>query len=113
MLLTAGVCVATAVWLYDRYYFSVLWPSKVQRETVGTTIATADALISKERHFAYGEGFARWKYRMEASSVALRQVCGNVGVDQCSFNRSRTMEEGVTLSVSLSAGVLTVEEWWS
>jgi hypothetical protein len=112
VILVGAVGVAAAIWLYDRYNFSVLWPSKVQQQTLGTTIATADTLLTSERHFAYGEGFARWRYKLEGSNPALRQLCGKVDVGNCAFSRSRTVEDGVDLSVSLSAGVLTVEEWW-
>jgi hypothetical protein len=51
-------CLAAAAWLYDRHYFAVRWPTNVQQEVLGTTAATAESLISKERHFSqYGEGF--------------------------------------------------------
>ncbi len=113
MRLIAAGCIMAAAWLYDRYHFAVRWPAEVQRETVGKAVAGADKLLSKERHFAFGEGFARWKYKADSSSEALQSLCGNVEVRRCSFTRSRVLDEGVTLNVSLSRGVLTVEEWWS
>jgi len=113
VLLALLCCLAAAVWLYDRYYFSVRWPSKIQEETTGTTLAGENALISKERHFAYGEGFARWRYKIEASTPSLQRLCGPVPVRDCSFNRSRKIGEGVDLNVDLTNGVLTVEEVWS
>lgn len=77
------------------------------------TVATADSLISKERHFSlYGEGFAKWRYKADSSASTLRRLCGEAAVTTCSFSRARSVEEGVDESVSLSGGVLTIEEWW-
>ena len=100
-------------WLYDRHYFAVRWPADIQRETIGSTVATGDRLLSKERDFAYGEGFARWKYQADASDKTLQRLCGATAVSRCSFSRSNAPEEGVTTSVSLSGGIITIEEWWS
>ena len=104
---------ALCLWLYDRHYFAVQWPADIQRETIGSSVAAEDALLSKERHFAYGEGFARWKYRADADSETLRRICGATVVSRCSFSRSHAPQQGVTTSVSLSGGVVTIEEWWS
>ncbi len=112
VLLCAAICLVAAIWIYDRHHFSVLWPADVQRTTLGNEVANADALISKERSFSqFGEGFARWRYK--ANGLSLDHLCGQVAVDQCGFTRSKTLEEGVTVSVTLSGGILTVEEWWS
>lgn len=106
-------CLAAATWIYDRHYFAVRWPRSVQHEVLGTTVAAADSLISKERHFSqFGEGFARWRYKADPSASALRRLCGEVALATCSFTRSRRFEDGVDLSVSLSGGVVTIEEWW-
>ena len=114
MILTAGaVGVAAVGWLGDRYHFAVRWPAKVQREVVGTTLANRDTILSRERHFAYGEGFARWRYKVEPGTPAFARFCGKTATVSCSFVRARKIEEGVELSVSLSGGILTVEEWWS
>lgn len=108
------VCVAAGAWIYDRHHLSVMWPAKVQREVLGNEIANADALISKERSYSlFGEGFARWRYEIEGVSPAVQRLCDQVDVAECSFTRSRTVQEGVMVSVTLSKGVLTVEEWWS
>jgi hypothetical protein len=113
MLLPVLVVVLLGAWLYDRHYFAVQWPAKVQQETVGSTLAANDRVLSKERHFAYGEGFARWRYKADASSEALQRLCGGAAEHTCSFSRSRSLQDGVRLNVSLSDGILTVEEWWS
>jgi hypothetical protein len=97
-------------WLYDRHHFAVRWPADIQRETIGSTVAAGDRLLSKERSFASGEGFARWKYQANASDKALRRFCRATPVSRCSFSRSHAPEEGVTTSVSLSRGIITVEE---
>jgi hypothetical protein len=113
ILLGVVGCLAAATWLNDRHYFAVRWPSKVQHEVLGTAVAPANNLISKERHFsAYGEGFARWRYRADPSASALKGLCGEVAVATCSFSRSHSVEEGVDVSVTLTGGVLTIEEWW-
>jgi hypothetical protein len=112
LLGTLGI-LALGGWLYDRHYFAVRWPADIQRETIGSTLATRDRLLSKERSFAYGEGFARWKFQADASDKTLRRLCGATAVSRCSFSRSHKPEDGVTTSVSLSGGVITVEEWRS
>ena len=113
VLLGAVGCVAAATWLYDRHYFAVRWPRNIQQEVLGTIVATADSLISKERDFSpYGEGFARWRYQAHPSASALKRLCGEAAVATCSFSRSRSVEEGVDVSVTLSGGVLTIEESW-
>jgi hypothetical protein len=113
-LLGGLLCLGAGTWLYDRHYFSVRWPAQVQREVLGTEIASANALISKERHFTqFAEGFARWRYKVEASNGAVQRLCGSTPVSKCSFTRTRRVKEGVALTVSLSGGVLTLEEWWS
>lgn len=107
-------CFAAATWLYDHHHFAVQWPRNIQQEVLGTTIATDDSLISKERHFSqFGEGFARWRYKADASGSAFRRLCGEAEVATCTFIRSRKVEDGVDVSVSLSRGVLTIEEVWS
>jgi len=106
-------CLAAATWLYDRHYFVVRWPSNVQQEVLGATVATAGSLISEERDFSSnGEGFTKWRYQADPSASALRRLCGEVAVATCSFSRSRRVKEGVDVSVTLSGGVLTIEEWW-
>lgn len=112
-LAVGGVCLAAASWGYDRHYFGAIWPETVQKEVVGTTLVTEDALIASERHFAMGEGFARWRYRVEGQNPALRHLCGTTDLPRCSFTKSRQIEEGVGLTVTFSEGILTVEEWWS
>lgn len=112
-VLCVGFTVAAGTWLYDRHNFSVLWPAQVQREVLGNEIVTSDALISKERHFSqYAEGFARWRYRVVDSNPLVQRLCGNREVAHCSFDRSREVQEGVSVSVSLSNGIVTLEEWW-
>ncbi len=114
--LWAGVVIAVAVMLWsagDRYYFAVVWPSKVQQETVGRVLADYGSLASRERSFAWGEGFARWRYHVDPANVRLRSFCGGNATRSCSFSRSRKVETGVTLYVDFADGVLTVEEWWS
>ena len=113
MLVAAVSVLLLGALLYDRHNFVVRWPVNIQRQTIGSTVATSAQLLTKERDFAYGEGFARWKYRADASSKALQRLCGATVVSHCSFNRSHSPQEGVTSSVSLSGGVLTIEEWWS
>jgi hypothetical protein len=113
LLLVFIGCIAAATWLWDRYTFAVRWPSRIQQEVLGSTIASSDALISQERRLAFGEGFARWRYKVDAKSVTFRTLCQNAPVSQCSFNRTRKIAEGVDLSVTLSGGILTLEEWWS
>jgi hypothetical protein len=113
LLLGIAGILALCGWLYDRHYFAVRWPADIQRETMGGTVATEDSLLSKERNFAYDEGFARWKYQADASDGTLQRLCGATAVSRCSFSRSHAPEEGVTTSVSLSGGVITIEEWWS
>ena len=113
MLLGIISMVALCAWLYDRPYFAVRWPADIQKETLGSAVAAEDKLLSKERHFAYGQGFARWKYQADASSETLHRLCGLTAVSRCSFSRSKTPQSGVTSSVSLSGGVITIEEWWS
>jgi hypothetical protein len=106
-------CLAAATWIYDRHHFAVRWPRQIQQEAFGTTVATADSLISKERHFPrYGEGFARWRYKADPSAPALRRLCEKAAVATCSFSRSARVGKGVDVSVSLSGGVLTIEESW-
>ncbi len=106
-------CLTAATWLHHRHYFAVRWPRNVQQEVLGTTVATADSLVSKERDFSQsGEGFARWRYQADPSAAALKRLCGEVAVATCSFSRSRRDEEEVDVSVTLSRGVLTIEEWW-
>jgi hypothetical protein len=113
-ILTAGAFgIATVAWPGDRYNFAVRWPAKVQREVVGATLASPDTLLSRERHFAYGEGFARWRYKVDPRAPAFERFCGKTANVSCSFTRTRKVKEGVALSVSLSAGTLTIEEWWS
>jgi hypothetical protein len=107
----AAACVAGCV--YDRYEFCVVWPEHIQRELNGTTLARSNNLISSERHFAWGQGFARWKYRITAPNRSLQLICRNVEIANCSFSKRRTLEKSVDLDANLSAGVLTVEEWWS
>lgn len=113
-LLCGMLCLAAGFWLYDRHIFSVRWPAKVQREVLGFEIAFADSLISKESSFSqFGEGFARWRYKIRASNAAVQGLCGNIPVSQCSFSRARRLEEGVEVSASLADGILTLEEIWS
>ncbi|WP_338504882.1 hypothetical protein V6R86_12505 [Sphingomonas kaistensis] len=107
-------CIAATTWLYDHRHFSFQWPRNIQQEVLGTTIATDDSLISKERHFSqFGEGFARWRYKADASASDLRRLCGETDVATCQFTRSRKVEDGADVSVSLSRGVLTIEEVWN
>jgi hypothetical protein len=114
VLVTALAVIAGGAWLYDRYRFTVLWPAQVQQKTVGAALVDSGALISKERDFSgYGEGFARWRYRVTDPSPALRSLCEGAELSRCSFVRHRRVQEGVRVTVRLSGGVLTVEEWWS
>jgi hypothetical protein len=112
-LLIAIGCLGAATWLYNRHHFAVTWPAQVQQQVLGTTVATRDYMISKEQDFSgFGDGFARWKYKARPSR-ALQELCGGAAVASCSFSRSVSPEEEVHLTVSLSGGVLTVEEWWT
>lgn len=104
---------ALCAWLYDQHRFTVRWPADIQLETLGSKVATDASLISKERDFASGEGFARWKYRADADNEALQRICAPTVVSRCTFSRSYAPQEGVITSVSLSRGILTIEEWWS
>lgn len=114
VLFCGTLCLAAGTWLYDRYSFSVRWPAQIQREVLGTEIAFGDGLISKERHFSqFGEGMARWRYKIEASNAAAQRLCGRIPVSKCSFVRTRRVEEGVEVSASLSGGILMLEEVWS
>lgn len=112
-LLLPAVCIAAGVLLWDRYTFEVRWPSRVQEEVLGATIASREMMISKERSFSYGEGFARWRYKLDDRGSALRHLCQGASAGRCSFTRTRKVVEGVDVSVELAAGVLVVEEWWS
>lgn len=112
----AGVVIAVAsilLFACDRYYFAVVWPSKVQQETLGRVLADYGSLASRERSFAWGEGFARWRYRVDPANVRLRSLCGVNASRPCSFSKSIEAGTGVTLYVGFADGVLTVEEWWS
>jgi hypothetical protein len=109
----AAALIGAAAWLYDHYQFSVIWPNRVQRELFGTTLANANSLASSERHFAYGQGFARWRYKMASTNPSLQRLCGNIELAKCSLNKHRTVDRGVDVHGVLSGGVLTVEEWWS
>jgi hypothetical protein len=104
--------IAAATWLWDRYTFAVRWPSQVQQEVLGSIVVSSDVLVSKERSFAFGEGFARWRYKVDAKSTALRRFCQEAPPSHCAFKRTRNVAEGVDLSVTLSGETLTVEEWW-
>jgi hypothetical protein len=95
------------------YYEAFLWPARVQREVIGRAVARHSTILSHESSFAWGEGFARWRYRVEPDVPSLRLLCGSVELRHCSYSRSRQIGAGVALTVSLSHGVLTVEEWWS
>jgi hypothetical protein len=110
LLVAVIACITVA---YDHYYFRVRWPAGIQRETLGSVIAGSDALLSYERQFAFGEGFARWRYRPDTSNETLRRLCNGIEVPRCTFNRSRALSRGVTLTASFHNSVLTVEEWWS
>ena len=104
---------AAALWLNDRHYFAVRWPAQVQREVLGITVASGNDLVSKERSFAWGEGFARWRFKIHTVSPALVRLCAPVEVGKCSFNRTRQIEEGVLLVVHFDDNVLTIEDVWS
>ncbi|WP_315762625.1 hypothetical protein [Sphingomonas sp. Y38-1Y] len=106
-------CTAAATWLWDQYTFAVRWPSQVQQEVLGSTVVSYDALISKERSFNFGEGFAKWRYKVDGSGSTLERFCQRTSALHCAFTRSRNAAQGVTLNVELSGGILTVEEWWS
>lgn len=113
MLVAAVSVLLLGALLYERHNYAVRWPGNIQRQIIGSTVATSAQLLTKERHIAYGEGFARWKYRADASSKAIQRLCGATVVSHCSFSRSHSPQKGVTRSISLSGGVLTIEEWWS
>lgn len=110
-LATAAVC--GGAWAYGVYYVAFLWPAKIQREVLGDEVASHAQLLSRESHFAYGEGFARWRYQLDVAGSRVAALCTNMPVSRCSFSRSREIDEGVTVIVGYKRGVLTVEEWWS
>jgi hypothetical protein len=115
VLVIGGVNFALLLmWIVGKsYYEAFLSPARIQREVIGRAIARHSMILSRESSFAWGEGFARWRYRVEPDVPSPRLLCGNVELSRCSFSRSRQIGAGVALTVSLSHGVLTVEEWWS
>lgn len=113
-LIAMVVALGTAgLWGWGRYYDAILWPEKVQRETLGRKLVAFKEQISREKAFAYGQGFIRWQYRVANQNAAVQSVCGSVAIEHCTFMRTRQIESEVSLTVSLAKGVLTVEEWWS
>ena len=80
---------------------------------MGRTLADFSSQTSRERSFTWGEGFARWRYRIDNSDARLRSFCVNGVSPPCSFSRSKQLNVGVTLYLSFDNDVLTVEEWWS
>jgi hypothetical protein len=113
LLLTAvaAVEIGAGAWAYDLHYRAVRWPARIQKETVGRVLATRNELLTQEDSFAWGEGFARWRYRFDLPSSRVGESCGSVDPKQCSFSRSRLVEEGVRVIVSYDDGILIVEEW--
>jgi hypothetical protein len=108
-----AACTGVGTWLWDRYQFDVVWPTRVQRELFGDSLVSSVDLIGHERHFAYGQGFARWKYKVAKGSPSLARLCHSAPPVKCSLRAHRTVERDVDLFGNLSGGVLTIEEWWT
>ena len=113
VLIGAAASLVVGTWLWDRHQFNVVWPTKVQSELFGETLVSSDDLVWSERHFAYGQGFARWKYKVANGNPSLQHLCGTVSITKCILRRHRTVEQDVDIFASLSGSVLTLEEAWS
>jgi len=108
LVLLGGVAAWANAWYYKRY----IWPFEIQRNLFGHPLADPGMLLKYDGYSGYGQGRFRWSYKVGANDGRLKEFCGSQPTKNCSFERYRHLEPGVSQDASYKDGILMLEEWW-